>query len=118
MLGDKITMADTLMVTVFSMGIVFATLIAIYIILKGFKVLFYKEKKDNVTKVKKEALKETTVTKEYMLNQENEELIAVLTAALAASLSRPASDISIRKITRTNQSSSIWSRAGRIEQMN
>lgn len=120
LLGDKISMSDALMVTVFSMLIVFSALLAINFILKGFKVFLYKEKKDNATKVKKETQKQTTASKEQIINQDNneEELVAVLTAALAASLSRPASDIRIRKITRINQSSSIWSRAGRLEQMN
>lgn len=119
MLGEKISMSDALMVTVFSMLIVFAALLAINFILKGFKVFLYKEKKDNVTKAKKETQKQTTAAREQIVNHDNdEELVAVITAALAASLSRPASDIRIRRITRTNQNSSIWSRAGRLEQMN
>ena len=120
LLGEKISMSDALMVTVFSMIIVFSTLLAISFILKCFKVVFYKEKNANVTKAKKVTQKESSATKDPKPKQESndEELIAILTAALAASLARPTSDIRIRKITRTNQSSSIWARLGRVEQTN
>ncbi len=121
MLGDKITIGQALMVTGLSMVIVFFILLAINFILHGFKVFLYKDKKGKINKAKTETLNEATATKEYIpvkQNNDDEEIVAVITAALAASLSRPASDIRIRKITRINQSSSIWSRVGRLEQMN
>lgn len=122
MLADKmnVTLGEGLIITVFSMLIVFAALLVINFILYGFKVFKNKEAKNNVVKVKRETQKQTTASKEQAVNLDSneEELVAVITAALAASLSRPASDIRIRKITRVNQSSSIWSRAGRLEQMN
>ncbi|EOD01127.1 OadG family protein [Caldisalinibacter kiritimatiensis] len=118
--GDSVTLGQSLYITIFSMLIVFATLLVISYILSGFKVLFYK---DNKQKVKKDTVrtntqqKATVENKVEQDNEQDEELVAVITAAIAASLSRPATDIRIRKIKRVQQQSTPWAVAGRNEQI-
>jgi len=122
----NISISEALLVTVFSMAIVFATLLIIDIILKGFKAFFYNsDKKSNANKTSKKVETNVKSTKPSIDNGNNtdsgedeEELVAVITAALAASLARPASEIKIRKIRRVSQNTSSWSKAGRLEQMN
>lgn len=122
----NITMGEALLVTVFSMTIVFASLLVINFILKGFKLFFYKENKKS--KLKKDPKKVTTNVNNINTNvaysnnenfeEDEEELVAVITAALAASLSKPVSDIRIKKIRRVNSNTSTWLKAGRLEQIN
>lgn len=121
----NVTIGEALIVTVFSMVIVFAALLAINFMLKGFKVLLFKDEKQKVdtsnTKIKAQKgnnMANTSVATDGNDQLNEEEIVAVITAALAASLSRPASDIVIRKIRRVSENSSVWSRVGKLEQMN
>lgn len=121
MLGEKVTIGQALIVTAFSMGIVFLALLAISYIIDGFRLAFYKDYKDNknVDKEPEKATKlEKSMPKETINEEDDEELIAVITVAIAASISRPASEIKIRKIKRIPTKTPIWARAGRLKQMN
>ncbi|MTI46506.1 MAG: hypothetical protein FH761_01590 [Firmicutes bacterium] len=118
-----ISIPEALLITVFSMGIVFAALLIIDLILQGFRSLFYKGKRQTKTSKTNVVIKNDKKTMEQDRVTENtdfdeEELVAVIAAALAASLSRPVSDIKINKIRRVGQETSVWSKAGRLEQMN
>ena len=46
------------------------------------------------------------------------ELVAVITAAIAASLYVPVQDVVVRSIRRAQDSTPIWAKMGRIEQIN
>lgn len=121
----NVTIGEALIVTVFSMAIVFAALLAINFMLKGFKIFLSRDekKKSDNSKTKLRTQKENIVINESIASNDDnqlneEEIVAVITAALAASLSKPTSDIVIRKIRRVGENSSVWSRVGRLEQMN
>jgi Na+-transporting methylmalonyl-CoA/oxaloacetate decarboxylase gamma subunit len=66
-LQDGVSLLEGLIITLFSMGIVFVTLIVISFILWIFKLIFYKETSLLIKK-----------------DEKNEELIAVITAAITA----------------------------------
>lgn len=121
MLGEKVTMNQAMLVTLFSMGIVFATLLAISYILDAFKILFYKQGEKQTNLVKKETLKNKSVNKEEAVSnnkdEDDEELVAVITAAIASSLSKPIQNIKIRNIRRIPQNATTWSKVGRQELM-
>ncbi|WP_054871663.1 OadG family protein [Caloranaerobacter sp. TR13] len=118
MLGDKVTLSQALIVTVFSMGIVFLALLVISYIIDGFRFIFYKDDKKVDKDPKKAITPEKSVPKETINEEDDEELIAVITAAIAASISRPASEIKVRNIRRIPANTPIWARAGRLKQMN
>ncbi|RKD33939.1 hypothetical protein BET03_08055 [Thermohalobacter berrensis] len=112
-------MSQALIITVMSMGIVFLALLAISYIISGFEKVFYK--RDNKTVVKKDS-QNKKVTKNMdnekdKTDEDEEELIAVIAAAIAANLSKSIKDIKIRSIRRVPQSTSIWAKAGREEQI-
>lgn len=114
-------MNQAMLVTLFSMGIVFATLLAISYILDAFKILFYKQGEKQTNLVKKETLKNKSVNKEEAVSnnkdEDDEELVAVITAAIASSLSKPIQNIKIRNIRRIPQNATTWSKVGRQELM-
>ena len=49
---------------------------------------------------------------------DNTELVAVITAAIAASLHMPVQDVVIRGIKHVQDSTPIWAKVGRMEQIN
>lgn len=115
---DGINLSEALTITVFSMALVFVTLLAISFILDGFKAVFYKKNSpQKVEKVQQEPVKAVVATKAESSQENNdEELVAVITAAIAASISRPTSEIVVRNIVRVSQSTPVWARVGRQEQ--
>ncbi len=100
MLGDEITMIEGLTVTVFSMLLVFVTLLVLSFILDLFKKLFYKPQ-DKI-----EAKTVNTVKNDYRTvinNLENEfDLVAALTAVIVASNGENNCKVRIKSITRIN----------------
>lgn len=50
--------------------------------------------------------------------EDMEELIAVLTAAVAACMGRPADGIVVRNVLRVPETAPVWARAGLTDQMN
>jgi len=115
---DGVNINEALTITVFSMGLVFLSLLAISFILDGFRVIFYKKpSQKKMNEVKQEPVKTVVATKAEP-EQDDEELVAVITAAIAASISRPASEIVVRNIMRVSQSTPVWGKVGRQEQFN
>lgn len=113
------TFLYTLIVTLFGMGIVFIVLILLQYILKAMKV-FNREKQEGpkVTAVTEERVVAEAVAPS--LNavevQEDEELVAVITAAVIACLGGNSS-IVVRKIRRVEDITPAWGKASRTEQM-
>jgi len=97
-------------------AIVFGVLILLMIILMLMKVVFYK----NPSKQKQaEALVEVTHEKEEEKQEiDDEELIAVLTAAVAASLNTSTYNLKIKSYRRVGNSASAWNKAGLEETVN
>jgi len=117
LLGDSVTLGDSLIVTVFSMVIVFLSLLIISYIIDALRAV---ATKDNVEKVINQTAP-VKVDKEeivHTLNDEDdEELVAVIAAAIAASMGVNVSDLNIKSIKRIPQSGPVWSRIGRQEQI-
>lgn len=117
----------SLMVTVLGMGVTFVGLIAIQymmqltsVIVRGIENRINKP----VTVDKSPSVKPETIqvvpTQVFHGHDEaiTEELIAVITAAIASSLETHTSNIVVRNIRRVSQTEPVWSNAGRLEQLN
>lgn len=118
---DGISIGEALIVTVFSMLLVFVTLIAISLIVSGFKYIGKRGDKNKQAKNNKtvetdkrvDNIDNRNIAEE---NQEDElELIAVITASIAATLSRPTSSIVVKNIVRVPQSTPVWGSVSRQE---
>lgn len=117
-MGEFISIGDGLIVTLFSISMVFVVLIIISVFISLLKNLNGKEKV--------EVAKDTKITTKSNENQvgieeddtiNDEELVAVISAAIAASLDVSLPEINIKKINRISGSSPAWSTAGIQEQL-
>lgn len=115
----------SLIVTVLGMGITFVGLIAIqYMIqLSSFFVRGVENKMNDKGNDKKPPAAKTEFVvvepKEVSVdpNELTEEIIAIITAAIAASLETHTSNIVVKNIRRVGQITPAWSVAGRVEQL-
>ncbi|KXZ38909.1 sodium pump decarboxylases, gamma subunit [Alkalithermobacter thermoalcaliphilus JW-YL-7 = DSM 7308] len=99
--------------TFLAMVIVFVVLILIMFCVSLMnRVLIERQKSKQ--EVESVSLKEEVYEEE---DTNEEELIAVITSAIAASLNTSTSNIVVRNIIRTNSIDPAWSKAGRVEQM-
>ena len=107
-MGDKITISEALMITVTSMIVVFAVLALIAWMIGLLKNLGKESvKKQSAPPKKDEQL--ISVSDEIQGEvEEDEELIAVISAAIAASMGLEIPNINIRSIKRINQNTSAW----------
>jgi len=111
---EKVLMV--LFVSGLGMSVTFAVLLflwfAISVLTSIFKGLDKKDKKSEpVKKI------ETAVAVEVS-EDEDEELIAVIAAAVAASLNTSIHNIVVKNVVRVSDHSPSWAKTGRIEQMN
>jgi len=111
MYGEIITMGDAGVITLFSMGIVFATLLLISFVLDLFKVIFTEKKKETVAAPAPAAAAPESV------DEDDDELVAVITAALAAHIGKSADQLIVRSIVQTGSQQPAWAQAGRMELM-
>ena len=112
MYGELITMGDAGVITLFSMGIVFATLLLISLVLDLFKVIFTEKKKETVAAPGPAAAAPAAVVEE-----DDDELVAVITAALAAHIGKSADQLIVRSIVQVGSQQPAWAQAGRMELM-
>ena len=113
------TFTYSLIVTLFGLGIVFIVLVALQYILKTMKVAFYKEKKEGEDVIQVQKAKPVEPAIQQLNNNdavEDDELIAVITAALISSLGGR-SNIVVRNIRRVDDLTPIWGKVSRTEQM-
>lgn len=117
MLGDSVTFGDSLIVTVFSMAIVFLSLLIISYIIDALRAVSTKDSGEKVT----EKTVPVKVTKEEIVESSKDEdeceLVAVIAAAIAASIGVNVSDLNIKSIKRIPQSGPVWSKVGKQEQI-
>ncbi|TJX15567.1 hypothetical protein E9840_01995 [Tissierella creatinini] len=119
----EISFFESLIVTIFSMGVVFLSLIAIAAIINRIKLISNKGEKrvEIITEanVDVEELKNLkTKTVEKAVDVENyEELVAVIAAAIACTLGVDVPDINIQTIRRIPQYYSPWRAMGKQEQL-
>ena len=118
-------LVTSLKVTVLGMGIVFIALVGLVLIIEalhritGGKIGKRKEagiERTAVVHEQKVEPEESAVLKTGM-DEETEELVAVITAAIAASLHRSTHDIMVRSIRRVPAITPVWNRASRQEQI-
>lgn len=124
-LQDGITLGEALTITAFSMLLVFTTLIVISFLLSAFKLLGNrKEKKPNKEAIAIGVIGEVDgptaefVTEKSTEQEDDLELIAVITASIAATLSKPMNSIVVRNIVRIPQSTPVWGSVSRQEIIN
>ncbi len=114
MLGDKVTIGQSLIITIFNMAIVFLALLIIAYLIKGLQNFSQKNKKGKDAQKIREIEDENEVMEEY---PSDEELITVIAAAIAASMKVDGTDIKIKSIKRISNDTLIWSQIGREEQV-
>ena len=110
--------------TVIGLSIVFGVLIILMIVLMLFKVIFYKDPKKQAAKEAKQVsitAGEDGPTAVYTTDEadmDENELIAVLTAAVAASLNTSTYNLQIKSYRRVDGVKNAWNRAGLTETIN
>jgi len=116
-LGEKITIGQSLIITIFSMAVVFLVLIGISYLIDILRVTTNNHKKES--KEAKDSTESVKVSEpvEKEQNIEDEELVAVIAAAIAASMGVTIPDINIKSIKRISPPSPIWAEMGRIEEI-
>lgn len=116
-MGEKITIGQSLIITIFSMAVVFLVLIGISYLIDILRVTTNNHKKESkkITNSTKPIKEPEPVEKEQ--NIEDEELVAVIAAAIAASMGVTIPDINIKSIKRISPPSPIWAEMGRIEEI-
>ena len=112
--GQNLSLSEALAMggetTVIGLAIVFAVLIILMIVLSLFRVIFYKKPK---TPAQAAPVEEETAD-----DTDEEELIAVLTAAVAASLNTSTYNLRIKSYRRTDNKMPAWNKAGVTETIN
>lgn len=117
-LNEAIT--EGLLVTAVGLIIVFAVLAILMVSLMLMKAIFYKpEKSDKLVKNEIKPV-ETVINKVSSVEkrQDDLEIIAVLTAAIAATLNTSTYNLRIKSYKRIGTSTSAWNRAGISEMIN
>ncbi len=113
--GVGVTMPEALsfggLTTVVGMSIVFAVLLVLMIVLYLFKVIFYKDP-DKAKKSAENIAVEPIVEAEQTETVDEGELIAVLTAAVAASLNTSTYNLNIKSYRRIESTRPIWNKEG------
>lgn len=115
-LGEALTTG--LQTTVVGLTIVFSVLIILMLVLMLMKKIFYKEPKKAELVKAKEAPAPVEVKAVKETEEDEEELIAVLTAAVAASLNTSTYNLRIKSYRRVNNEAPAWNRAGLRETIN
>lgn len=105
---------EGLKTTVVGLSIVFGVLIILMLVLMLFKVIFYKEApKAQQPKAKKvQQPKPAPAPAPAKPAEDDTELIAVLTAAVAASLNTSTYNLRIKSYRRVDTNSNAWNKAG------
>lgn len=100
------------MVTVTGLVIVFLVLIILMLVMMAMKKILYKEPEKNEAPKEVKQTEQTKEVSAVSVPVEDLTLIAVLTAAVAASMDAPASKIRIKSFKRVGSNAPAWNRAG------
>ncbi len=114
MLGDKVTIGQSLIITIFNMTIVFLALLIIAYLIKGLQNFSQKNKNNRDVKKVEKIENKHEILEEY---PSDEELVIVIAAAIAASMKIYGTDIKIKSIKRIPNNTLTWSQIGREEQV-
>lgn len=118
--GDNLSLSEALKMggetTVIGLTIVFSVLIILMLVLMLFKVIFYKDPaKSKAKEAKAEPQPVAANAAKVNDDMEESELIAILTAAVAASLNTSTYNLQIKSYRRTDNKMPAWNRAGITE---
>lgn len=116
-MGDALSIGG--MVALQGMIIVFSVLILLMVVLMLMKVFFYKNPSKQKAKLTEPS--EPVTTASALVEKEDiddGELIAVLTAAVAASLNTSTYNLKIKSYRRVGNKAPVWNRAGLEETVN
>lgn len=114
---QTVTAADALLITVFSMVVVFIVLTIISYIINLLKI-FSKEKTPSQPVVKEiEAIQSSNETLKEPRPEDEYELIAVIAAAIAAMTGKQMSEIQIKSIKRTHTMGNSWQEIAKQENL-
>lgn len=114
-------LSEGLQVTVVGLAIVFSVLVILMLVLMAMKALFYKPNKTkqaNVSPQVKNEAKPVNKAVQAEDDMDESELIAVLTAAIAASLNTSTYNLNIKSYRRVGNSSPSWNKAGLTDVIN
>lgn len=103
-------LGEGLQVTVVGLCIVFSVLIILMLVLMAMKVIFYRPAKEQAAP--KATPKSVTAAPKAKTDIDEGELIAVLTAAVAASLNTSTYNLNIKSYKRVGNASPSWGKAG------
>lgn len=106
-------LSEGLLVTFVGLVIVFAVLIILMLVMMAMKAIFYKEEKPSQTVQAPVPVAEPVQT--VSAPADDSELIAVITAAIAASLNTSTYNLKIKSYKRVGNTSPSWNRAGLSE---
>jgi len=112
--------SEGIVVTIIGMGTVFSVLILLWLVLELMKKIFDKvEKQEQTTATNSQQEQTFDFMEEREKSEEinDEELITVLTAAVAASLNQSTYNLKVTSFRRVNNVSPIWNTVGRQEQL-
>jgi sodium pump decarboxylase gamma subunit len=120
---DTLTMSEKTLMILFvaglGMAVTFAVLVFLWITIVIMTKVFATLDKSNAKPAKvQEVTPAVAVEDTEVEEEEDEELIAVIAAAIAASLNTSIHNIVVKNVVRTNDHSPSWAKTGRIEQMN
>ena len=116
-LGEALAMGGE--TTVIGLGIVFGVLVILMIVLILMKVIFYKDPSKQKKAEAPAPVTETAPAAEVKAAETDEdELIAVLTAAIASSLNTSTYNLRIKSYRRTDNKAPAWNKAGLTETIN
>ena len=110
-----------LMVTGVGLLIVFAVLIILMLALMAMKTLFYKAPESAVKKEEVRSQADSVVQSNQQIENaqiDDTELVAVITAAIAATLNTSASNFNIKSFRRIGSNAPAWNRSGVAEMIN
>lgn len=108
-----ISIFEGLIVTVFSMIVVFITLIIIATIIKGIKLLSTEKEETKINEEETQTTNKSNIPADYI----DEELIAVIAAAISTSMDVSIPNIKIKNIKRLHQKTSLWKEVGKKERL-
>lgn len=110
-------LSQGLQVTVVGLCIVFSVLIILMLVLMAMKVVFYRPNKTESQKMAKTEVKTQKPTSKKD-DMDEGELVAVLTAAIAASLNTSTYNLNIKSYKRVGNASPSWNKAGLTDVIN
>lgn len=107
-------LGEGLMVTAVGLIIVFSVLIILMLVMMAMKKIFYKEPQANDKKAETQTVDTHSgeTADAEVLNEEDPNLIAVLAAAVAASLNTSAYSLKIKSYRRVGNNAPAWNKAG------